>query len=69
MKTETALNHFKTNPPGLAKMLGLDSSTVRKWDGVVPLGHAALLNKKTAGKLRINWTLYDERGKPRKGAG
>lgn len=64
MKVETALSHFKTNPAGLAKILDLDASTVRKWETAIPLDKAALLNKLSFGALSIDWSLYDQRGKP-----
>lgn len=63
MRVERALNHFETNRPGLARLLGISSQAVQKWHGIVPLDKAALLNKRTAGGLPIEWDCYDERGK------
>lgn len=68
MKLDTALTHFKTTRAGLARILSLDSTTVGKWGGAIPLDKAALLNKLSFGALAIDWSLYDERGKPRKDA-
>lgn len=69
MRLQQALDHFQTNRPGLARLLEISPQAVNKWGEAVPLDKAALLSKKSAGGLAIDWSLYDERGKPRKGAG
>jgi hypothetical protein len=68
MKLQQALDHFQTNRPGLARLLEISPQAVNKWGDVVPLDKAAILTKKSAGGLAIEWPLYDERGKPRKDA-
>lgn len=66
MRLDNVLAHFKTNKAGLARILGVSPSAVQKWEPALPLDKATLLEKQTHGGLRIEWSCYDERGKPRR---
>ena len=66
MRLDEALKHFKTNKAGLAKIIGVQPSAVQNWQPAIPLDKAALLNKLSYGALEIDWSLYDERGKPKR---
>jgi hypothetical protein len=66
MRVEQALTHFETNRAGLARMLEISAQAVGKWDEVVPYIQADRLEKMALGKIRLDPTLYDERGRPKR---
>lgn len=57
MKTESAIEHFKTQVV-LAKALGISQQAVAKWGDVVPMGSAYKLQVITGGRLQVDESLY-----------
>lgn len=53
MKKKDAINYFKT-PGGVAKAAGVSVAAVSQWGDRIPLGTAALLEKASGGKLKLN---------------
>jgi hypothetical protein len=68
MKLESALEHFKCSKKQLADICGVVPSAITKWNPIIPLDRAALLERRSYGALKIDWGCYDETGKPRKDA-
>jgi hypothetical protein len=66
MRLEQALDHFKTTRAGLARMLDISAQAVGKWGEVIPYIQADRLEKMALGKIRLDPTMYDERGRPKK---
>ena len=57
MKTQDAINHFGS-ATAVAVAAGISKAAVSQWGEKVPLGTAALLEKVTAGALRLNTADY-----------
>lgn len=57
MKKKDAIAYFKT-PGGVAVAAGISPAAVSQWGENVPLGTAALLEKATNGKLRLDPACY-----------
>ncbi len=63
MKTKDALAHFGT-ATAVAVAARISKAAVSQWGVLVPLGTAALLEKATGGKLRMNPAEYRRRPLP-----
>jgi len=58
MRLEQAVKHYGSNGE-VAKALGLHRSSVGRWkDGIVPIGHAWILERKSGGKLSMRLSDY-----------
>lgn len=64
MKLESALAHFKCTKKQLADICGVVPSAVTKWDPIIPLDRAAILERRSYGALKVDWDCYDDFGKP-----
>jgi len=53
MKTQDAINHFGS-ATAVATAAGISKAAVSQWGERVPLGTAAVLEKASAGALRLN---------------
>jgi DNA-binding transcriptional regulator YdaS (Cro superfamily) len=64
MLKSDAISYFGTQQK-LAAAIGRAESTVSEWDEVVPLAAAALIEKVTRGKRKVDYSLYPEASAPR----
>ncbi len=58
MRLAQAVKHFGSNSK-VADVLDINKSSVGRWkDGIVPIGHAWKLERKSAGKLSMRLSDY-----------
>lgn len=57
MRKQDAVSYFKTQK-ALAAAIGYAESTVSEWGEVVPLAAAALIERATRGRRKVDYSLY-----------
>ena len=63
MKKKDAIAFFRT-PRGVARAAGVSDAAVSQWGDRIPLGTAALLEKASGGKLKLNPADYRQMPAP-----
>lgn len=65
MNAQDAIRHFGS-VSNLASALGISAAAIYQWGDVVPHFSARRIEDATGGALRVDMSLYDERGRPLK---
>jgi len=63
MKKAKAVKYFGSQA-GVARALDITDAAVWQWGDIVPFDKAVLLNRATAGGLKVVWDDYQKNGKP-----